>query len=237
MRKIGIPFWKVGDNSFGITLSYLMFAEKLGEVVPLMPIQSIREDLDLIILPGGADVDPLRYNEVPHYMTGKADMFKEYFDTTYLPQYINAGIPIFGICRGHQALAVHFGGKLIQHMDHETNDINRDPYSAQHELVFTPEFHTRNLFTEFRAVPVNSRHHQAVDPQTLPAELVVLGTHRSFGKHNQQGDSDGTIEMMAHATLPIVSMQMHPEDTIDISTNRMVRRVINHLMQNKTSII
>jgi len=237
MRKIGIPFWKVGDNSFGSTLSYIMFAERFGEVVPLMPTHVIKEDLDLIILPGGPDVDPARYNERPGWFTGKADAHKEYFDIFYLPQYIEAGVPIFGICRGHQTLAVHFGGKLIQHMSHETNDIAKDPYSAMHDIIFTENFRNVEEFTEEISLPVNSRHHQAVDEMFLPDELQVLAVHRSFGKQNRPGVSDGTVEMMAHKTLPIVSMQMHPEDMYETDTNQFVGRILRRLMTTKESIL
>lgn len=97
MRKIGVPLWKVGDSSFGSTWSYLQFASRYGEVIPLMPKHTVREDLDLLILPGGADVDPLRYGQIPNFFTGKPDAFKEYFDKAYLQQYIDAGVPIFGI--------------------------------------------------------------------------------------------------------------------------------------------
>jgi putative glutamine amidotransferase len=237
MIKIGIPFWKVGDNSFGSTISYIMFAERFGEVVPLMPTHEIKEDLDLLILPGGPDVDPSRYGQMPGWFTGKPDVFKEAFDKIYLPRYIEARVPIFGICRGHQSLAVHFGGKLIQHMDHETNDIAKDPYSAMHDIIFTPAFQVRQRFTNQIKLPVNSRHHQAVDELSLPDELIVLAKHKSFDKNNRVGESDGTVEIIAHTELPIVSFQMHPEDMYEPLTNSFVRRIINQLIATKNSII
>ena len=35
MKKplIGLPFWRVGDNSFGSTINYIAFAEQYGEIV------------------------------------------------------------------------------------------------------------------------------------------------------------------------------------------------------------
>ena len=96
-KKIGLPFWKTGDNSIGATLAYITFAEQFGEVIPLMTQHTIRTDLDLLILPGGPDISPMMYDEMPGYNTSKPDLQKDYFDKIYLPQYIGAKVPIFGI--------------------------------------------------------------------------------------------------------------------------------------------
>lgn len=232
-KKIGLPFWKTGDNSFGSTIPYIRFAERFGEVVPLMPSHTVREDLDLLIIPGGLDVNPANYGETPHYFTGKPDLYKEHFDKTYLQKYIDAGVPIFGICRAHQAMAVHFGGTLIQHMYHETTDVKKDPTELVHAMQFTPEFTTKQLFTPKPNVLINSRHHQVVNEATLPEDLVVIGRHKR--KNNNQ--TDDTIEMMAHKELPIVTLQSHAEDTYDNDTTPFIHNIILHLINNKTSIL
>lgn len=232
-KKIGLPFWKVGDNSFGSTLPYIMFAERFGEVVPLMPKHTVREDLDLVIIPGGPDVAPANYGETPHYFTGKPDLYKEHFDKEYLGEYIDAGVPIFAICRGHQSMAVHFGGKLIQHMYHETTDVSKDPTKVVHDMRFTADFTTKNDFTMRPTLGINSRHHQVVDEETLPEELVVIGRHKSTNGNY----SDNTIEMMAHRTLPIVTLQSHAEDSYDFHTKAFIHAVIDHLIEEKTSIL
>ena len=96
-KKIGIPVSKTGENSVGLTLSYIEFAEQYGEVVLLMPNHTIRRDIDLLILPGGPDIDPRSYGAMPSWFTGKPDLYKEYFDARYLPAYIQQGTSIFGI--------------------------------------------------------------------------------------------------------------------------------------------
>ena len=100
--KIGIPGWKIGDNAFGVTTSYMTFVAQYGEPVILLPESEIRKDLDLLILPGGLDIDASRYGQIPGYLNTKTDLFKEYFDKEHLPEYIEMKTPIFGICRGHQ---------------------------------------------------------------------------------------------------------------------------------------
>lgn len=239
MKKplIGLPFWKTGDNSFGSTISYIQFAERYGEVVPLMPRHTVRQDLDLLILPGGADVDPLRYDEVPDYYTGKSDVFKEHFDKVYLQQYIDAGIPIFAICRGMQSVGVHFGAKLVQHMNHETNDITKDPYIAKHSMKITPQFSTALNFTRNKLIHVNSRHHQVISPIGLPPSIKILGVHTPFIKEGVLLEGDGSIEMIAHDSLPIIGLQSHPEDSIDENCITFVDNIIEYLIRYKKSIL
>lgn len=229
-KKIGLPFWKIGENVFGATLPYVEFASSYGEVVPLMPEHEIRTDLDLLILPGGADVDTTRYGETPSFYTGKPDIFKEHFDAVYLPKYLDAGVPIFSICRGMQSIAVHFGGKLIQHMSHETNSAD-NPFKSIHKIKilhdnWKPE--QKRKFSLFSIFDVNSRHHQAVDATSLiNTELEILAIH----------EKDSHVELIGHKTLPIVGFQAHPEDFIDTKSIDLVDNIIIHLLTKKTSII
>ena len=58
----------------------------------------------------------------------------EYFDTVMLQKYIDAGVPIFGICRGAQTMIAHFGGKLDQDYPQKYSSPNRG------ELVDTLKF-------------------------------------------------------------------------------------------------
>lgn len=96
-RKIGVPA-TCKNGMIGVNYQYIEFAKKYGEVVLLLPTDKhIQRDLDLLILPGGPDVDTRRYRQEPDPTTGKPDIFMEYFDTEVLPRYISAGVPIFGI--------------------------------------------------------------------------------------------------------------------------------------------
>lgn len=236
MLKIGLPFWKIGDNSFGATLNYITFAERYGEIVPLMPDSEIRKDLDLLIIPGGADVDTSRYNQRPDYYTQKPDIYKEHFDRNHLPKYIELGTPIFGVCRGLQTVAVELGAELIQNMWHETNNM-QDPKDSGYALVHkikvkdlgkigeTPV----NEYLQGQLLGVNSRHHQVVDPDTLEDTLLsVIAWHEKKEYH---------IEALAHLTLPIVLVQFHPEDINDMDTVMWVDSMIEKIMITKKSIL
>lgn len=226
-KKIGLPIWKLGENSVGSTLSCILFAEQFGEVIPLMPKHTIRKDLDLLILPGGPDINPLMYGEMPSFMTSKPDLQKDYFDNVYLPRYIANGTPILGLCRGHQAIAVAFAGKLIQHMVHEKNK-DEDPFKCVHKIALDVQnFPILRSFSNIDTIPVNSRHHQAVRENSLPNDLAVVARHPQT-QH---------VEMIAHMALPIVGMQFHPEDIYEDVTCEFVDKIVFHLINNRKSIL
>lgn len=228
-RKIGIPISKVGENSVGLTLSYLEYAAQFGEPILLLPDSEFRPDLDLLLLTGGADVATDRYGEIPSFFTGKPDIHKEYFDRVMLPRYIENQTCIMGICRGVQTLNIALGGKLIQHMSHETN-VAADPYKNVHNIKLnTIDFWNYSEFAPGRTTTygVNSRHHQAIDPRFLGEGLSVLATH----------EKDGTIELIAHNTLPIIACQFHIEDAVDYNTIVLMENMVNRIMRTKKSVL
>lgn len=140
----------IGINQFERYSNYNVYFQKYGKCIRIA--HEFRPDIDLLILTGGADVDPKRYGRERQKECGRPDLWKEHFDTKFLPKYIKAKIPIFGICRGHQTLAVHHGYPLIQHVVH-------------------PMF---NLVEgEFGYNLVNSYHHQVVESVDNRAEIIA----------------------------------------------------------------
>jgi carbamoyl-phosphate synthase small subunit len=92
--------------------------------------------------------------------------------------------PIFGICLGHQVLGFAFGGRTFKlKFGHRGgNQPVKDLRSGK--------------------VAITSQNHGfAVDPESLPPEIEV--THVNL--------NDNTVEGMRHKTLPVFSVQYHPE--------------------------
>lgn len=144
---------------------------------------------------GGDDFDPTMYNETN--IVGLSKEINEVVDKTdkqMIEYAIKHKLPLMGICRGHQALCACLGTKLIQDMKFE---------GFRHDLV-EPHLHFIERIKDFgiaKLLPqkfmINSFHHQAV--KVLPDGFIPLYVNNDI------------IEMMEHSTLPIFSVQWHPE--------------------------
>ena len=97
---------------------------------------------------------------------------------------VNSGLPIFGICLGHQILGQAFGGKTFKlKFGHRGgNQPVKDLESGQVEIT-------------------SQNHGFAVDPKSLPSEVSV----------NRINLNDQTVEGMRHKKKPIYCVQYHPE--------------------------
>jgi carbamoyl-phosphate synthase small subunit len=97
---------------------------------------------------------------------------------------VDSGIPIFGICLGHQILGQAFGGKTFK-------------LKFGHRGANQP---VKDLATD--RVEITSQNHGfAVDPASLPPEVSV----------DRINLNDRTVEGMRHKRRPIFCVQYHPE--------------------------
>jgi len=97
---------------------------------------------------------------------------------------VEADVPVFGICLGHQVLSLAMGG--------ETYKLKFGHRGANHPV--------REI--ESGKVEITSQNHGfAVDPDSLPSDVKV--THVNL--------YDGTVEGLRHTTKPVFCVQYHPE--------------------------
>lgn len=101
-------------------------------------------------------------------------------------------LPIFGVCLGLQSIAVAFGGV-----------VDRAP-ELLHGKTSLVHHDGRGVFTGLPDPFTATRYHSlALDPATVPADLEVSATTDS-----------GVIMALRHRTLPIESVQFHPESVL-----------------------
>lgn len=170
--------------------------------------EKIVADLDGLLLPGGGDIDPRRYNESRYHIKGisKIKGVSRSRDTSELQlcmKALEADIPVFGICRGIQILNVATGGSLYQDVHTQINNclLHKDEqskYDAWHKIKIQSSS-LLNQLTGDSFTEVNSAHHQAV--KTIGESLIVTAQLE-----------DGIIEAMEYPAKPfVIAVQYHPE--------------------------
>ncbi|OLZ10005.1 gamma-glutamyl-gamma-aminobutyrate hydrolase family protein [Sulfobacillus thermosulfidooxidans] len=193
--------------------TYLHAIQLAGGIPILLPnIPESQEALKVchgLLLTGGGDYDPARYGQSDKGT--KWDGVSTDRDETELLLIRTAydlAMPIFGICRGIQALAVAGDGSLIQDIpttypDSVLHHHQSAPRSSPtHQVTVDKSSHLASILGTEQVV-VNSFHHQAVDQ--VPKNWVV----------NAHAE-DGVIEGMELPQYPFgIGVQWHPEDLVD----------------------
>jgi putative glutamine amidotransferase len=128
---------------------------------------------------------------------------------------IKRGLPVLGICRGLQVMAVAEGGALHQHLPDVVGDArHREAFGtfSEHGATFTPGSLAHSLVGADEAL-VNSSHHQAV---SHAGRLTVTGWA-----------ADGTIEAAEDpAARFVVGVQWHPEQAQDEVSARIFAALV-----------
>lgn len=224
-KRIGLVVFKNQDGVINFPVVYINYFEQFGEVVPVYALDSQVQNLDLLVLPGGSDVNPARYNEKPHVTTQNSNLHMEWFDVNMLPQYINSNIPIFGICRGFQTLAVHFGSKLHQNIPTKTSVPRTELIEnlfvcaegrALLPAIFSNDYIARKKNHAFEKV--NSLHHQGVYKLEGGLVPILLSDYNTANPH---------IEAFVSEDLKIAGVQWHPEEIYDTFSHCVIRKLLS----------
>jgi anthranilate synthase/aminodeoxychorismate synthase-like glutamine amidotransferase len=112
------------------------------------------------------------------------------------------GVPVLGVCLGHQALAEAFGGKVEigEPVHGKTAEVRHDG---------------RSIFRDLENPLTAGRYHSLVVAPELPDEL------------EQSAESQGTVMGIRHRTLPAEGVQFHPESVLTGSGKRLLRNFID----------
>ena len=228
----------------GITANYADAACKLGEgyykqivaaggVPVVLPPLSNRETLpvlldriDALLLSGGADINPLYAGEQPDPHLGGINSERDLPELLLCRLAANRQMPILGICRGIQTMAMALGGHVAQHIDTPVKHSQDAPRTEPtHTVALVAGSLLARLYASVPAAPlspspscleasssclvdggnaamplfVNSFHHQAVDNPGPAFRVAATAT-------------DGTIEAIESSEeKPFLGVQWHPE--------------------------
>lgn len=163
------------------------------------------EQMDGLLLQGGADLDPRTYGEEPLRPEWSGDPVRDRYELELLRAFIDQGKPVFGICRGMQLINVAYGGTLYQDIgtqipgaaSHQDNALYDE---LVHEVRFVDESILSSTFGTQGPVPVTSIHHQCV--RRLGDGLSV---------HARSVPDDLVEAVTADSENFVMGVQWHPE--------------------------
>jgi putative glutamine amidotransferase len=165
------------------------------------------KSLDGVVLPGGGDLDPRLYREEQTDLCYDVNHAQDELDVAVARLAIDDGLPVLGICRGHQLLNVLYGGTLVQDMEpgtvahRETAPAHGSGPWAWHEVGVEAGSKVAALYgSDSGAVSVKiaSGHHQAVARVAEGLRVTAVA-------------EDGTVEALEDPERWVASVQWHPE--------------------------
>jgi putative glutamine amidotransferase len=176
-------------------------------------------DSDVVVLIGGADINPSWYGQLAHPRTGKPI---EAWDerTAYLTQHaFTYQKPLIGICRGAQFINAVVGGSMYQ-------DVNG--HSRSHNIK---DLRTGDIYE------VNSIHHQMMIPAKNIAEVLAVAVDTNLTeRHYMEGtiavckhgkNDEPEVEAIWYKHVKALCFQAHPEYA---DPNSGTRRYFYHLL-------
>ena len=119
-------------------------------------------------------------------------------------------LPILGVCLGHQAIAQHFGANV------------QKARKVMHGKTSLIKHNNKGLFAQLEnPLQVTRYHSLIVDKDSLPDELVITAWSET-----PQGDID-EIMALEHNSLPIASVQFHPESILTKQGHELLKNFIH----------
>ena len=222
-----------------VATSYTRAVLAGGGLPLLLPIAESMEDSEIhtcldradgLLLPGGGDIAPLLLGEDPIRALGACSLYRDAFEITCVQYAHEIGMPILGICRGHQVLNFALGGTLWQdiytspgtNLSHQQSSARQE---LHHQLLIQPDSMLADILGTEK-MHTNSFHHQAIrDP--APGLRVSART------------SDGIVEAVEGVSADnfVLGVQFHPECLFEQHPRflRIFSRFIQAAAQNSSA--
>lgn len=204
--------WAEGD--FTLRDCYCRQIEQAGGVAVLLPatdqpdaLRTQLDRIDALLLSGGADHNPLWMGEEPSTAIGHVNGMRDKAELLITRLAYNRQMPMLGICRGMQTMAIALGGHVRQDIytpadglpaatiRHSQDAGKQEP---THTVSLEQDSTLYNIYGETQ-LAVNSFHHQAIDHTGQLFRAVATAP-------------DGTIEAMESTCMKqAIGVQWHPE--------------------------
>jgi len=193
-------------------------------IEPHAGVEALRR-IDGLLLPGDVDIDPDVYKHPPCPNQTRIDQFKDETELAIVQEALKRMMPIFGICRGIQVIAVvnkkspiqDIGTEIPWALKHNNQD---GDLNALHEVNLREGSVLRSIFGTEK-ISVNSWHHQAVGE--IPAGWKISAE-----------TSDGVVEAIEHSSDPLIfAVQWHPEAMLDSDPSqlKLFKAFVNSCLQ------
>lgn len=209
--RIGVfPRYNTEHTQLQVGVGYINGILEAGGIPIILPstddptiLESIVENYDGFLIPGGHDVDPKNYGRKRSDFLQDVCTERDSMELAIVPMIIDADKPLLGICRGQQVINVALGGTLVQDIPHEMPDtldhVQSRPYTNAMHLVDIDKRSQLYEICKTERTPVNSIHHQTIEE--LADDLIVSAR-----------SEDGMIEGVE---IPdkrfVIGVQWHPE--------------------------
>jgi putative glutamine amidotransferase len=207
--------WGVWDTRADLLPeTYARSVEAVGGVPVLLPptthpsveeaARAVVARLDGLVVSGGADVSPHQYAAAPHPRTRSWRDDRDTWEIALLDAADARDLPVLGVCRGMQVMAVRAGGTLEQHLPDEVGHEGHNPAPGEYGDVgvhLDADSRLHGLVGE--RLGVRCHHHQSV--REHPGFTPVAWAE------------DGTLEAMEEPGDRFwVAVQWHPEVLADV---------------------
>lgn len=157
------------------------------------------QQLDGLILTGGGDHNPLWMGEEPSPRLHNINRERDLAELLLVRLAFNRQIPMLGICRGIQTLAIALGGKVEQDIEQQVkHSQDADRSEPTHSVCLVKDSTLYNIYGSER-IMVNSFHHQAVSQPGKRFRVIARS-------------ADNIIEAIESSEYKsILGVQWHPE--------------------------
>jgi len=184
------------DNYDSFTWNLVHYLGDLGQTTKVVRNDELSVDAALGMTPAGIVLSP-----------GPCDPDRAGICLELTLKAAEAGVPLLGVCLGHQTIGQAFGGRVVRSAE------------IMHGKMGTIHHKGKSLFAGLPSPFQATRYHSLmIERASLPDCLEITATCE-----------DGTIMGLKHRDLPIHGVQFHPESIASEHGHEMLQNFLNDI--------